>query len=88
MGGPDGPDAVGPFLRNLFSDPMIFPAPKPFGPLLGQLIARLRTSGVRKRYLTISPDGRTLYVWSFEKWDHDHMLLPVYVATVESAPEE
>jgi ferrochelatase len=59
MGGPDGPDAVGPFLRNLFSDPMIFPAPKPFGPLLGRLIAKVRTAGVRKRYLAISPDGRT-----------------------------
>jgi len=59
MGGPDGPDAVEPFLLNLFGDPMIFPVPRPFGPLLGKVIAKVRTPGVRKRYLTISPDGCT-----------------------------
>lgn len=59
MGGPDGPEAVEPFLLNLFGDPMIFPVRKPFGPLLGRLIAKVRTPGVRKRYLTISPDGCT-----------------------------
>jgi len=59
MGGPDGPDAVEPFLRNLFSDPMIFPVPRPFNGLLGRMIAKLRTPGVRKRYLEVSPDGRT-----------------------------
>ncbi|HPF70679.1 MAG TPA: ferrochelatase [Candidatus Krumholzibacteria bacterium] len=59
MGGPDGPDAVRPFLLNLFGDPMIFPAPRPFGPLLGKFIATVRTPGVKKRYLAISPDGRT-----------------------------
>ena len=59
MGGPDGPDAVEPFLRNLFADPAIFPVPKPIGPVLGRLLARIRTPGVRRRYLTISPDGAT-----------------------------
>lgn len=59
MGGPDGPEAVEPFLLNLFSDPMIFPLRPPFGPLLGRFIAKVRTPGVRKRYLTISPDGCT-----------------------------
>jgi len=59
MGGPDGPEAVGPFLRNLFGDPMIFPVPAPFGPLLGGMIARLRTPAVRRRYLAIDPEGRT-----------------------------
>jgi ferrochelatase len=59
MGGPDGPDAVEPFLRNLFSDPMIFPVPRPFNGLLGRMIAKLRTPSVRKRYLEVSPDGRT-----------------------------
>ncbi len=59
MGGPDGPEAVEPFLQNLFGDPMIFPVPRPFGPLLGRLIAKVRTPGVRKRYLAISPDGCT-----------------------------
>jgi ferrochelatase len=59
MGGPDGPETVEPFLRNLFSDPMIFPVPRPFNRLLGAMIAKLRTPGVKKRYLQISPDGRT-----------------------------
>ena len=59
MGGPDGPEAVEPFLLNLFGDPMIFPVRKPFGPLLGRFIAKVRTPGVRKRYLAISPDGCT-----------------------------
>ena len=59
MGGPDGPDAVEPFLRNLFADPAIFPVPKPFGPLLGRFIAKVRAPGVRRNYLTISPDGAT-----------------------------
>ncbi|MFN2369565.1 MAG: ferrochelatase [Candidatus Krumholzibacteriia bacterium] len=59
MGGPDGPEAVEPFLLNLFGDPMIFPLRKPFGPLLGRLIAKVRTPNVRKRYLAISPDGCT-----------------------------
>ena len=59
MGGPDGPAAVEPFLRNLFADPKIFPVPRPFGPLIGGLIAKVRAPGVRRRYRTISPDGST-----------------------------
>ena len=59
MGGPDGPAAVEPFLRNIFADPTIFPVPRPFGPLLGRFIAKVRAPGVRRRYLTISPDGAT-----------------------------
>lgn len=35
MGGPDGPDAVEPFLRNLFRDPQIFPVPRLLAPVLG-----------------------------------------------------
>ena len=30
MGGPDRPEAVQPFLRNLFADPLIFPVPRLF----------------------------------------------------------
>ncbi|RKZ13072.1 ferrochelatase [bacterium] len=59
MGGPDGPAAVEPFLRNLFADPAIFPVPRPLGPILGRFIAKVRAPGVRKRYLSISPDGAT-----------------------------
>jgi len=59
MGGPDRPAAVEPFLRNLFADPALFPVPRPLGPALGHLIAKVRAPAVRRRYLTISPDGAT-----------------------------
>ena len=59
MGGPDGPGAVAPFLRNLFADPAIFPVPGPLGRLLGWWIATVRAPRVRRRYLAVSPDGAT-----------------------------
>ena len=59
MGGPDGPDAVEPFLRNLFGDPQIFPVPPLLAPLLGWAIAKRRSPGVRKRYAIVSPDSVT-----------------------------
>jgi protoporphyrin/coproporphyrin ferrochelatase len=59
MGGPDGPDAVEPFLRNLFRDPQIFPVPPLLAPVLGWAIARRRSPGVRERYLLVSPDSVT-----------------------------
>lgn len=42
LGGPDGPAAVEPFLRNLFSDPAILRVPGFVRPLLARLIARRR----------------------------------------------
>lgn len=33
--------------------------------------------------ITQSTDGRTLYVWTFEKWDQDHIRMPVFRETVE-----
>ncbi len=59
MGGPDGPEAVQPFLRNLFSDPAIFPVPRFLSPLVGQLVSRRRAPSARERYLKVSPDGVT-----------------------------
>ena len=59
MGGPDGPAAVEPFLRNLFRDPQIFPAPPLLAPVLGWAIARRRAPGVRRRYALISADSVT-----------------------------
>jgi ferrochelatase len=59
MGGPDGPDAVEPFLRNLFRDPAIFPLPRLVAPLVGALIARKRAPAVAERYKLISEDGVT-----------------------------
>ena len=56
MGGPDGPDAVQPFLRNLFSDPSIFPVPRLFSPLVGKLVSSRRAPKTRERYRQVSPD--------------------------------
>ncbi len=42
LGGPDSPEAVKPFLRNLFSDPAILPAPAPIRFFLSRYIAGRR----------------------------------------------
>jgi len=59
MGGPDRPEAVRPFLRNLFADPLIFPVPRLFAGIAGWLIAWRRSPEVRKRYAMISEDSST-----------------------------
>jgi len=59
MGGPDGPEAVAPFLRNLFRDPNIFPAPRLVAGISGRFIAWKRAAGVRERYAMISEDSST-----------------------------
>lgn len=59
MGGPDGPEAVEPFLRNLFRDPCILPVPRLLTPILSRLIARRRSPFVRERYAMISEDSST-----------------------------
>jgi ferrochelatase len=50
LGGPDSLAAVGPFLRNLFSDPAILRVPGPLRSILAWLIARRRTPVARKIY--------------------------------------
>lgn len=52
MGGPDGAEAIEPFLRNLFSDALIIPVPGPawFRRLVGKRIARRRLPIVRPYY--------------------------------------
>ena len=50
LGGPDGPEAVEPFLRNLFSDPAIITLPVPLRLPLAWLIARRRAPIARKIY--------------------------------------
>ncbi|MPY70057.1 MAG: ferrochelatase [Alphaproteobacteria bacterium] len=50
LGGPDGPDAVRPFLFNLFSDPLIIRAPGPLRWALAQFISRRRAPVARAIY--------------------------------------
>jgi ferrochelatase len=50
LGGPDAPEAVEPFLRNLFSDPDIIALPAPLRLPLGRFIARRRAPVAQKIY--------------------------------------
>ncbi|MCP4327005.1 MAG: ferrochelatase [Alphaproteobacteria bacterium] len=50
LGGPDGPDAVEPFLFNLFNDPAIIGAPKPIRRWLARRISRKRAPLARDIY--------------------------------------
>ena len=50
LGGPDGPDSVRPFLKNLFSDPAIIRVPGPLRWFLARLISTLRAKSARANY--------------------------------------
>ena len=50
LGGPDTPEAVRPFLFNLFNDPAIIGLPQPFRFLLAQLISRSREKLAQANY--------------------------------------
>jgi ferrochelatase len=50
LGGPDSPEAVKPFLRNLFSDPAIIRAPRFMRPSLAAFIAARRSHAARANY--------------------------------------
>src|SRR5262249_15500630 len=52
LGGPDGPEAVEPFLRNLFGDPDVIQLgwARPLQPLLARAIARRRAPESQKAY--------------------------------------
>ena len=53
LGGPDGPDAVKPFLVNLFMDPAIIRQPWPLRWLLARFIAARRAPVAQKSYAAI-----------------------------------
>jgi ferrochelatase len=50
LGGPDKPDSVRPFLRNLFRDPAIIAAPAPVREFLAWLISTTRAKGATENY--------------------------------------
>jgi ferrochelatase len=50
LGGPDSPEAVQPFLQNLFSDPAILTVPGPIRWLLARFISRRRAPVAQKIY--------------------------------------
>ena len=53
LGGPDSPQAIEPFLRNLFTDPAIIALPALLRMPLGRLIARRRAPVAREIYAKI-----------------------------------
>ncbi|WNK00227.1 ferrochelatase [Thalassospiraceae bacterium LMO-JJ14] len=53
LGGPDNPEAVQPFLFNLFSDPAIISLPQPFRWMLAKLISKRRAPIARDIYANI-----------------------------------
>ncbi|MCK6449966.1 MAG: ferrochelatase [Alphaproteobacteria bacterium] len=53
LGGPDSPEAVQPFLFNLFSDPAIMEVPGPLRWILARLISRRRAPFARENYARI-----------------------------------
>jgi len=53
LGGPDSPEAVQPFLRNLFSDPAILEVPGPLRWLLARVISARRAPYAREVYAKI-----------------------------------
>lgn len=53
LGGPDQPDAVEPFLFNLFNDSAIIELPRPFRWLVAKLISRRRAPVAREIYAEI-----------------------------------
>src|SRR5262249_32885213 len=53
LGGPDAPEAVRPFLRNLFSDPAIITVPNPLRWMIARLIAARRTPVAQAIYAKI-----------------------------------
>ena len=50
LGGPDRPEAIRPFLSNLFSDPAILDLPRPLRGLLAAVLARRREKEARRIY--------------------------------------
>lgn len=50
LGGPDGPEAVEPFLFNLFNDPAIIRVPQPLRWLIAKLVSRRRAPVAREIY--------------------------------------
>ena len=50
LGGPDGPDAVQPFLFNLFFDPAIISLPLPLRWAIAKLISTRRAPFARENY--------------------------------------
>jgi ferrochelatase len=68
LGGPDSPEAVEPFLRNLFGDPAIISLPFVFRKPLAWLIARRRAPIAREIYAKIGGRSPILEETEAQAW--------------------
>jgi protoporphyrin/coproporphyrin ferrochelatase len=70
LGGPDRPEAIKPFLSNLFNDPAIIGLPWPLRPLLANLISQRRDKEARAIYAKIGGKSPLLE----QTWDQARAL--------------
>ncbi len=70
LGGPDKPEAIRPFLANLFNDPAIIGLPWPLRPLLASVISQRRDKEAREIYAKIGGKSPLLE----ETWDQARAL--------------
>mgnify|MGYP005810014515 CR=1 FL=1 len=79
LGGPDRPEAIKPFLLNLFRDPAILRVPAPIRPILARLIARSRLKPATENYKLLG--GRSpLLEWTQQQASALQEALPEYAA--------
>ena len=70
LGGPDRPEAIKPFLANLFNDPAIIGLPWPFRPVLANVISHRRDKQAREIYAQIGGKSPLLE----QTWDQARAL--------------
>jgi len=81
LGGPDGPDAVEPFLFNLFFDPAIIGAPGPVRWALAKFISKRRAPFAREIYEHLGGSSPLLKL----TWDQAHALDAKLAETLDGA---
>jgi ferrochelatase len=87
MGGPDDPEAVKPFLRNLFSDPAVLPLPGPISRVVGAMIVRGRAAEVRRRYESLGHGGGSPQLsWTLRQCERLEELMRGRGLTVRAKP--
>jgi len=74
LGGPDSPDAVKPFLLNLFRDPAILRVPFFIRPLLAQIIARARVEPATENYAMLGGKSPLLELTEQQAWALENVL--------------
>ena len=84
LGGPDTPEAIEPFLYNLFSDPDIidFPLAKVARPVLAKLISKGRARKVMHHYADpyrTKRGGSTLRSSLRLRWPNFRLICPVRI---------